>query len=278
MSEENAPETEGQVSNDTPESEGQAWYSGVDEETVGYIQNKGWDDPVKAVNSYKELEKFRGANEDELLFLPKDPDAEGAYDDIYAKLGRPETAEAYKIEGAEGLDEGRLNLAREIAHKNGLNDKALNDFIKADVEYAQKYQEELEVELAKQQGIEVDQLKKDWGKGYEEKAELGRRFIRDNMPKGVDSEAMLSAIERAIGTGLTLRLFGNAGEKAGREDSSPDSSGDKPFGYTREQAVADKKTLIDEISADPVRLDNYNKGIGPDIEKINKLQKIMSPK
>jgi len=285
LTDEIAPEGTGQVANAAPVDEGQAeeeqakeWYDGADEETIGYIQNKAWKSPLEAITSYKELETFRGASEDKLLFLPKDPEAEGAYDAIYTKLGRPETPDDYKVDIPEEMtiDENRMAMFKQEAHKQGLNDKAFNSFIKADAAYNAKVNEEIETELSKQQSIEVDQLKKDWGKGYEEKAELGRRFIRDNMPEGVDSKAMLNAIERAIGTGVTLRLFGNAGQQGTREDAISDSSGDRPFGYTKEQAIADKKVLMSEIQGDRTRLDNYNKGIGPDGAKMDKLQKIIA--
>ena len=84
MTEEAAPEAIGQVEESAPVSEGQAettWYTGANDETVGYIQNKGWnDDPMKAVTSYQELEKFRGASEDQLIMFPKDVEAEGAFE------------------------------------------------------------------------------------------------------------------------------------------------------------------------------------------------------
>ena len=132
-----APNTEGQ--GNAPQGEGQAvWYGSASDEMKGYIQNKGWDDdPMKAVSSYQELEKFRGANENELLRFPKDPEADGAFDEIYTKLGRPESADAYEVTLPDGvpIDEARLGVYRDLAYKSGISQKQFQALAEADANY-----------------------------------------------------------------------------------------------------------------------------------------------
>lgn len=278
-----APQAEGQA--EAPEAgqaiqpETKAWYDGYEfqEEDIGYIQNKGWDDPVKAISAYKNLEKFQGVPADQLIKLPKDVNQDGALDPVYDKLGRPESPDKYEISLPEGVqvDENRLNLAKEVGHKIGLNNKQIQALAEFDATYQQQAIEQHYKDVELKQAQELDALQKEWGKGFEERAELGRRFVRNNLPSGLDKEATLSAIEGAIGTAAMLKMFANAGDKF-REDSVPDSSGDRPFGYTREQALADRKSLMDELAGDKTRLATYNQGKGTDFEKMKKLNSIIT--
>lgn len=283
MNEATAPEAEGQAAAAAPEAQGQAtqeaanqasWYDGADEATVGYIKNKGWDaSPLKAVEGYQNLEKYHGVSPDKILKLPEDMSAEGAMDEVYNKLGRPESADKYELSFPEGIpvDNERLGELTKVAHAVGLNQQQLAALAEADAKYLGGL---LQADAAKQQA-EIEQLQSEWGDGFSEREELARRFVRSNLPDGVDKEALLTQIEGAIGTANMLKMFANAGDKF-REHKMPDSSGDRPYGYTKEQAISDKQQLMAEIKADPERLANYNSGKGTDIDKINNLNKIIS--
>jgi len=179
MSEETAPIETGQA-DPAPVESGQAttWYTGANDETVGYIQNKGWsDDPLKAITSYQELEKFRGASEDELMKFPKDIGEDGVLDDIYTRLGKPETHDKYTVELPEGvqIDDNRLNAAREAAHKEGLSQKQFEAMAQFDAEYGSKAMLAMNEENAKQQEVEYQNLQKEWGSNAAEREELARR-------------------------------------------------------------------------------------------------------
>jgi len=277
---EQAPQVEGQAQ--APEATGQApeqnnvqkaWYDGAPEEVVGYIQNKKWDNPLKAVEGYRNLEKFQGVPPEQIIKLPKDMTEQGAMDEIYNRLGRPESADKYEIKLPEGVpvDQGRIQAMAQVAHASGLNPKQLNALAEADAQY----QSAVMQEISKQQQVELDGLKKEWGNAFGEREELARRFVSKNLPEGIDKQAMLTAIENAIGTANMLKMFANAGYGL-KEHSIPDASGDRPYGYTKEQAISDKKQMMDEIKGDNTRLGNYNKGIGADIEKMKRLNAIIA--
>lgn len=270
-----APEAQGQATQQ-PTTNNPVWYDKAPDEVKGYIQNKGWDDPIKAVNSYQELEKFRGASEKELLRLPKDPNAEGAFDEIYNRLGRPEAPDKYALDLGQDvqIDDVRLNSFREIAHKAGITQKQFEALAKADAEFMTAATKEYETARVQKMEGEYQALIKEWGANASEREELARRGLLAILPQGGDKKELAAAIESAIGTAMTLKLFANVGDKIAREDRIPDSAGDRPFGYTREQALADKKALMSELKADNERLANYNKGIGPDYDKMQRILKI----
>lgn len=252
----------------------------LDDETKGYIQNKGWDNPVKAIKSYRELEKFNGANENDLIRLPKDRAAEGAMDAVWNKLGRPESADKYieAIEFPDGVqvDKDRIGFYAEIAHKAGITQDQFKAVAQADAEYWGKMIAEKEKQVQATQEAEYNALMQEWGSKASEREELSRRGLRALLPQGVDKDDMISKIEAAIGTAATLKLFANAGDKLAREDRVHDSGGDRPFGYTREQALSDRNTLMSELKADRNRLDAYNRGHGSDYEKMQRINKIIA--
>lgn len=281
MTEENvAPEAEGQVAEAAPEAEGQAtsWFDSFDDETKGYIQNKGWDDPVKAVKSYQELEKFRGASEDQLLKLPKNLDEEGALDGIWNKLGRPESPDKYSVDFGEGVnvDSDRLGAYAETAHKLGITQKQFETLAKLDAEYMSSVMEQQQKAFEQKSNLEYEQLKKEWGANAAEREELSRRGLQALLPDNVNAQEVLDKIERSIGTATMLKLFANAGERLAKEDSLPNVNGERSYGYTREQAVADRKKLMSELSGDDSRLSVYNQAKGPDYDRMAYLNKIIA--
>lgn len=278
-----APAVEGQatqtlITETAPAPESKNWYDGASDETIGFIENKGWkDNPLDSIAAYQNLEKFHGVPADQLIKLPKDMSEDGAMDAIYKQLGRPESADKYNIEMPEGVqaDDARMQGFRDVAHKMGLNDAQVQALAKFDMDYMGQASEAFQSEHAKETEIQLNDLKREWGANFEERAELGRRFIRTNLPEGTDKNALLEGIESAIGTANTLKLFANAGDKTSREASIHDVGEDRPFGYTGEQASHDRKVLMDEITGDKTRLDNYNKGVGPDLDKMTRLNKLI---
>lgn len=281
-----AVQAEGQVeaSAQTPEAQGETpatatheatWYDNAPDEVKGYIQNKGWDDPLKAVEGYKNLEQFHGVDPDRLLKLPKDGEP---MDEIYDRLGRPEDATGYEFSAPEGMevDEGRLTGFKQKAHEIGINQAQFEQLAAWDAEFMNSAIAAANEAKAQQQEAELEAVKKEMGEGFQERAELGRRFIKNNLPSDVDKDGLLNAIEDAIGTGNMIRLFGNAGANSAGEDKVPDSGGDRPYGYTKEQAAADKSALMSELKADTARLEAYNKGVGADYDKMKRLNKLLS--
>ncbi|MDR8577633.1 hypothetical protein XC71_08670, partial [Klebsiella pneumoniae] len=71
--------------------------------------------------------------------LPDDGDEKG-WQDLYAKLGRPEKIEDYGIKPPEGSDGTFLNTALGWMHESGLNKKQAENVINKFNEYAAEQQ------------------------------------------------------------------------------------------------------------------------------------------
>lgn len=286
MTEETNPQATGQGGNGEQQrtTETKAWYEpfGLQPEDVGYIQNKKWDSPAKLLNSYKELEKFHGVPSDQIVKLPKDLADTDGWSKVYNRLGRPETVEGYgEFKMPEDvkatLDPNRVKWADSVMHKIGLTKTQRDALMAETAKFEQGVFEGFHKDTMLKQEAELASLKQEWGAGYEERAELGRRAVRQFLPGDENARgALLDKIESAVGTATMLKLFGNIGEQMLEDKSPMGDTKDRPFGYTKEQAAADKQALISELQADKARLANYNLGKGPDYDKMQRLIKIIA--
>lgn len=260
----------------TPPAIVKTWFDGFADEDRGYIQNKGWnnDDGTKnLLASYKNLEKLRGVPEERLLKLPEKLDDVEAMGKIYEKLGRPAKAEDYEFKAPEGIevDADRMKWAAGLSHSMGLNKTQY----KALVENTLKYEGELQAAYG--QRIEQERLqsftklKDEWGSAYDERRVLAERglmhFMNDKSPEAIGK------LQQALGHAEVMKLFANIGSSIA-EDKVPSSDGVRPFGYSPEQAKADRTSLMNELAGDKARLAVYNSGKGADYEKMQRLIKI----
>ena len=271
-----------------PAAAGQAdvkpWFDGADPETVGYIQNKGWDkeSPLKAVEGYRNLEKFHGVPADQIIKMPKEGDTD-AWNNVYSRLGRPESPDKYGMdsiklpEGAE-LDSENIGYFDSIFHKAGISKAQRDAILNEYVGFEHKRTSELSTKFEQEKTIQVEALKKEWGAHYDERTELSKRAFKAFLPEGVNKDEVAAAFEASVGPAIAAKMFANLADKLGEDKFHDDgnSGGDRKFGYTREQATADRATLMSELKSDRTRLDAYNRGSGLDYDKMARLNKIIS--
>lgn len=277
------------------EAANQNWYDGLNlqDEDVGFIQNRGYDNVSSILNNVRDFEKMKGVPANQLLKLPADMSQPDALNEVYEALGRPKTPDEYgefqfpesykesigdKADALKGaLDPERAKWADGVAHKLGLSKAQRNALISETLVYESGLIGQMQESYEAEQQIQTEALKKEWGNAYQERSELGRRAVRGFLPEGVDKEKMLNAIEQAIGSATMLKLFANVGEATSKEHAiHTGAEGDRPFGKTSEQIKADIKELSDQLMGDKDRLDNYNKQKGSDYEKMQRLNKMLA--
>jgi len=150
----------------TPPVEGQgeqqqvSWVDSLPTDMKGYVETKGFKDPVAVLVSYQNLEKLRGVPEAQLLKLPaKLDDAEGMAA-VYDRLGRPESAEKYTQ--AVGVSDDVFKAIAADAHKLGLSDAQFAGLQKTTGMVAEKLREAEETATA----AAFDQWKGSNGDGF----------------------------------------------------------------------------------------------------------------
>lgn len=206
-----------------------AWYDSIqDSDLKGYVQNKGWSDPADLAVGYRNLEKLLGG---EKIPMPKGQDDAEGWQRVYDALGRPKSAEDYKLSVPDGFDPGFATEAAQQFHKLGLSAQqaqALTEWFNGTQTGAV---EAFQQQAAAQAETEIQDLRREWGGAWEENVELGRRAAREF---GLSDEK-LSAIESALGTGEMLKFMSRVGRGL-VEHNFESGRGTQGFGMTPDAA------------------------------------------
>lgn len=159
--------------------------------------------------------------------LPDDGDEKG-WQDLYAKLGRPEKIEDYGIKPPEGSDGTFLNTALSWMHESGLNKKQAETVIHKFNEYAAEQQKSAQENIANQNAANREKVIKSWGSEVEANTAIlqnaVQRFFPDAVIEKFNTAGLLNdpdlvnavlAIGEALGEDKTVTVAapGNAAEK-----------------------------------------------------------------
>jgi hypothetical protein len=242
------------------------WYDKIeDSELKGYVQNKGWKDPSELAVGYKNLEKLLGG---EKLPLPKGADDAEGWGRVYDALGRPKSAEEYKLPLPEGDDGSFAKTAAAWMHEAGLNQKQAELI-------AAKWNEHMQGAMGQQtqqsaQKVEQDiaALKGEWGQAWNENIALGSRAAKEF---GLDADK-LTAIEGAIGTGEMLKLMSRIGRGL-TEHNFEGGNTTQSFGMTPEAA----KQRIAALRADTEWATKYMSGNADAQAELKRLMTVAYP-
>ncbi|HBS5608972.1 TPA: hypothetical protein MAK15_003679 [Klebsiella pneumoniae] len=159
--------------------------------------------------------------------LPDDGDEKG-WQDLYAKLGRPEKIEDYGIKPPEGSDGTFLNTALGWMHESGLNKKQAENVINKFNEYAAEQQKSAQENIANKNAANREKVIKSWGSEVEANTAIlqhaVQRFFPDAVIEKFSTAGLLNdpdlvnavlAIGKALGEDKTVTVAapGNAAEK-----------------------------------------------------------------
>lgn len=239
------------------------WTDGFNEDTLAYIQNKGWDSPNSLLESYRNLEKFQGGSKN-LVEIPGEDADHSALGSYYDRLGRPESPDGYGFEVPEGGDADLANWFGETAHQYGLSAKQANALFNEFNSMMEGRQEEYAANQRIESEQAIDSLRQEWGRDFDKQLAAGQKAVA---ALGYD-EAALSALESKMGTAEMMKLFSAVGAKMG-EDTFVDGQTSGSFGTSPAQA----RVQVSELKADPQFMDRYLSG---DKAAIDKMQRLMS--
>lgn len=220
------------------------WYGSVDADTEAWVKNKGFADPGAALTSHRNLEKLLGAEKaGRAIIPPKDDAGPEEWNAFYQKLGRPDTAEGYKLPVPEGADDGFSKAAASWLFEAGVPAKAAGALAEKWNAYQAEQAQAAEAAWAQRYQDETAALQKEWGKVFEQNVETARRALRE---AGIGGDKA-QAIERAIGVADAAKLFAFLGKQFAEAPMKGAETNGGRFGMTPEAA----KHEISMLKADP---------------------------
>ena len=118
------------------------------------------------------------------VVIPTNNSTEEHWDEVYAKLGRPESADKYALDAKSevvNLDENAIKSFAEQSHKLGLNNKqaqGILEFYKNNMEGTAQ-QSKIDTETAQAQAEQ--QLRQEWGRDFEGKVKQAGALAKANI-------------------------------------------------------------------------------------------------
>ena len=120
--------------------------------------------------------------------VPNENSTDDQWNEVYSKLGRPESADKYKLEvqsETAPLDDNAIKQFAENAHQLGLNNKqaqGILEFYKNSMEGSVQ-QARIDTETA--QANAEQELRKEWGRSYDENIKKAGAIAKANMSEDI---------------------------------------------------------------------------------------------
>ena len=229
-------------------------FDGLPEDMMGFVQAKGWTDVSSVIDSYRNLESFRGVPEDQLMRLPSPDASQDEWARVFDRLGRPESPEEYEVPVPEDGDEKFAEAAKKMFHEAGLTPAQAKTVAEKYNEYFQGMAGESHEQIEAERQQEVEALKKQWGAAYEQNLAVVDRAAQQF---GMHGE-QLEALRQAMGPKAAAEFVYNIGAKLGEDqyvDSGSHGNGD--FGAMTPAAAREQ---IQALKADPEFRKRYMAG------------------
>ena len=119
--------------------------------------------------------------------VPNENSTDDQWNEVYAKLGRPESADKYKLEAKSDvvpIDEGAIKTFAETSHKLGLNNKQAQGILEYYKSMMEGSAQQSKVDTETAQAQAEQQLRQEWGKTFEENVKKAGSVAKANL--GVD--------------------------------------------------------------------------------------------
>jgi len=116
--------------------------------------------------------------------VPNENSTEDQWNEVYGKLGRPESPDKYKLEVKSDvvpLDEGAVKSFAENAHKLGLNNKQAQGILEYYKNSMEGSAQQARVNTETAQANAEAELRKEWGRSYEDNIKKAGAVAKANM-------------------------------------------------------------------------------------------------
>ena len=175
-------ETKQEATTSTTQSTTQStWKDSISEEYRKDPNIEKFTEIDALAKSYINATKMIGQDK---VAVPTNNSTEEAWNEVYDKLGRPESAEKYSLDAKSkvvSLDENAVKQFAETSHKLGLNNKqaqGLLEFYKQNMEGTAQ-QAKIDTETAQAQAEQ--ELRSEWGREFDTKVKQASSLAKANM-------------------------------------------------------------------------------------------------
>ena len=175
-------ETKQEATTSTTQSTTQStWKDSISEEYRKDPNIEKFTEIDALAKSYINATKMIGQDK---LAVPTNNSTEEAWNEVYDKLGRPESAEKYSLDAKSkvvSLDENAVKQFAETSHKLGLNNKqaqGLLEFYKQNMEGTAQ-QAKIDTETAQAQAEQ--ELRSEWGREFDTKVKQAGSLAKANI-------------------------------------------------------------------------------------------------
>jgi hypothetical protein len=232
------------------------------------------EDVYKIAKSYRETEKW--ALGGEKIVVPKEGAPTEIWDALFNKIGRPPTAEGYKLEVGDKADEGLTKSFKEQAHKAGITQNGVEGLYKWFSETATQLESQQEADKTKAFDAEKITLGQEWGKDSVRNADLADRgtnvALRLLGLEGEKAVGFQEKLEAGIGLRNAAVLMMKLSELAGTTGDTFEGDGAKGAGFTPSAKQAEAE--IAKLKADRTFQEQRRNGNSDAVTKWNNLHRI----
>jgi len=202
------------VDSASTDENGGSWFAGLDGDTQGWLENKGWtaeNGLTQMVRAHRSLESMIGRDK---VVWPKDAQDKTAWAEVHRRMGVPSSWEEYGLVplGADGrpdeaADRSYADGMAQVLHKLGIG----RDTATALAGEHAKLQAVLTAAdndaFQRTSAQDLDNLRREWGGEADHRLAAAQRATR---AFGIEP-GNLGKIERAIGTRAMLTLLSEIG-------------------------------------------------------------------
>ena len=168
-----------------PPTVAKSWKEAIPEELRNDPNISKFTELESLAKSYVNATRMIGQDK---VAIPNNNSTEDQWNEVYDKLGRPESADKYQLDVKSDvvpLDESAVKSFAENAHKLGLNNKqaqGILEFYKNSMEGSAQ-QNQVDMETAQAQAEQ--ELRKEWGRAYEDNIKKAGAVAKANMDANI---------------------------------------------------------------------------------------------
>jgi len=183
-----APKQETQIEQPVP-TVAKSWKEAIPEDLRNDPNISKFTELEALAKSYINATRMIGQDK---VAVPNNNSTDDQWNEVYNKLGRPESPDKYKLEVKSDvvpLDDGAIKSFAENAHKLGLNNKQAQGILEFYKESMEGSVQQSKVDTETAQANAEAQLRKEWGRAFDDNIKRAGAVAKANMnPQILDME------------------------------------------------------------------------------------------